>query len=97
MARLIWAPAAIKDVARLHRFLASKDRQAAQRTVRAIRGGVRTVAAHPEIGCPIEDMPVELRRWFVPFGSNGYVVLYRHDPELTIILAVRHGREAGYY
>jgi hypothetical protein len=30
------------------------------------------------------------------FGSGGYVALYRFDGEEVIILAVRHGREAGY-
>lgn len=41
-------------------------------------------------------MPAEFREWPIEFGSGGYVALYRFDGEMVIILAVRHGREAGY-
>jgi plasmid stabilization system protein ParE len=94
--RLIWTPPAVRDVARLHDFLAPKNRKAARRAVRAIRQGVKALAAHPEIGRPIEEMPPEFREWFIQFGDSGYVALYRYNGELVAILAVRHGREAGY-
>jgi plasmid stabilization system protein ParE len=94
--RLIWTPPALQDVARLHAFLAPKNRDAARRAARAIRQGVRMLATHPEIGRPVEEMPPEFREWFIPFGASGYVALYRYDGELVAILAVRHGREAGY-
>ena len=80
---------------RLHQFLAAKDRDAARRAVRAIRQGVKMLAAHPEIGRPVEEMPLEFRAWFVPFGSSGYVALYRYDGKSIAIVAVRHGKEAG--
>lgn len=96
MTRLIWTPPAVRDVARLHDFLAPKNRKAARRAVRAIRQGVKALAAHPEIGRPIEEMPPEFREWFIQFGDSGYVALYRYNGELVAILAVRHGREAGY-
>ena len=96
MARLIWTPHALHDVARLHTFLASKNRDAARRAVRAIREGVKALGAHPEIGRPVEEMPPEFREWLVPFGNSAYIVLYRTDVELVAILAVRHEREAGY-
>lgn len=41
-------------------------------------------------------MPPEFREWFIGFGDSGYVMLYRYDGELLAILAVRHGKEAGY-
>jgi hypothetical protein len=41
-------------------------------------------------------MPPEFREWLIPFGAAGYLVLYRYDGELVAILAVRHGRAAGY-
>jgi plasmid stabilization system protein ParE len=94
--RLIWTPPAVRDIARLHAFLAPKNRKAARRAVRAIRQGVKALAAHPEIGRPIEEMPPEFREWFIQFGDSGYVALYRYNGELVAILAVRHGREAGY-
>jgi plasmid stabilization system protein ParE len=80
----------------LHAFLAPKNRDAARRAVRAIRQGVKLLAMHPEIGRPVEEMPPEFREWFVRFGDGGYVTLYRYDGELVAILAVRHGKEAGY-
>lgn len=86
----------MRDVERLHAFLTPKNRDAAQRAVRAIRQGVKALAAHPEIGRPVEEMPPEFREWFIQFGNSGYVVLYRYDGVLTAILAVRHGKEAGY-
>jgi plasmid stabilization system protein ParE len=94
--RLIWTPPALRDLVRLHGFLAPKNRNAARRAVRAIRQGVRLVATHPEIGRPVEEMPSEFREWFVPFGDSGYVTLYRYDCDVVAILAVRHGKEAGY-
>lgn len=96
MPRVIWTPPALRDVERLHAFLAPKSRDTARRAVRAIRQGVKALAAHPEIGRPIEEMAPEFREWLIQFGDSGYVVLYRYDRELVAILAVRHGREAGY-
>jgi plasmid stabilization system protein ParE len=94
--RLIWTPPALRDVARLHAFLAPKNRNSARRAVRAIRLGVKLLATHPEIGRPVEEMPSEFREWFVRFGDSSYVALYRYDGDLVAILAVRHGKEAGY-
>jgi plasmid stabilization system protein ParE len=83
-------------VARLHTFLAPKNRDAARRAVRAIRQGVKLLATHPEIGRLVEEMPPEFREWFVHCGGSGYVTLYRYDGDLVAIVAVRHGNEAGY-
>ena len=96
MPQLIWTPPALQDMARLHAFLARKNRDAARRAVRAIRQGAQTLGAHPGIGHPIADMPPEFRDWFIPFGQSGYVVRYHFDSELVAILAVRHGKEARY-
>ena len=64
--------------------------------MRAIRQGVQTLMVHPAIGRPVDELPPEFREWTIPFGDSGYVVLYRHDGRKIVILAVRHGREAGY-
>lgn len=96
MPRRIWTPPAIRDVECLHAFLAPKNRAAARRAVRAIRQGGKALATHPEIGRPVEEMPPEFREWLIQFGDSGYVALYHYDGELVAILAVRHGREAGY-
>jgi hypothetical protein len=40
-------------------------------------------------------MPSEFREWLIQFGDGGYVALYRYDGSTVVVLAVRHGREAG--
>ena len=96
MPRLRWAPPALLDVARLHEFLAPKSPEAARRAVKAIRQGVKALGKRPEIGRPVEEMPPEFREWVIEFGQGAYVALYRFDGKQVVILAVRHGREAGY-
>ena len=95
-ARLIWTPHAQSDLARLRDFLAVKNLDAARRAIQTIRQGVKTLAAHPEIGRAVDNMPPEFREWIIPFGGSSYVTRYRYDGEQVAILAVRHGREAGY-
>jgi plasmid stabilization system protein ParE len=96
MPRLIWTPHALRDVQRLHRFLAEKNTDAAQRAVQAIRAGVKVLAKQPGIGRPAEHMEPEFREWLIDFGDSGYVVMYRFDGKTAVLLAVRHQREADY-
>ncbi len=96
MPSLIWSPRALRDLARLHGFLASKTRAAARRAVQAIREGVRHLAAHPEVGRPADGMEPEFREWLIPFGDGGYLAPYRTDGARVVILAVRHGKELGF-
>ena len=96
MPRLIWSEPALLDVARLHDFLAPKNRDAAKRAVGAIRQGIKTLGRRPEIGRPVEDMAPEFRELIIEFGRGAYVALYDYDGKRVVILAVRHGREAGY-
>jgi plasmid stabilization system protein ParE len=96
MPRLIWTPHALRDVQRLHRVLAEKNTDAAQRAVQAIRAGVKVLARQPGIGRPAEHMEPEFREWLIDFGDSGYVVMYRFDGKTAVLLAVRHQREAGY-
>lgn len=96
MPRLKWSQPALHDVARLYAFLAPKNRGAAKRAVKAIRQGVKLLAKHPQMGRLAEELPPEFREYVIEFGSGAYVALYRYDGKEVIILAVRHGREAGY-
>jgi len=96
MPRLIWSQPALLDVARLHAFLVPKSREAAKRAIKAIRQGIKALGKHPEIGRPVEEMPLEFREWVIDFGSGAYVALYHYDGKQIVVLAVRHGREAGY-
>jgi plasmid stabilization system protein ParE len=96
MPPLIWSPPALRDVQILYRFLAQKNPDAAKRAIGAIRSGVKIIARHPQIGRPAEEMDPEYREWLVPFGDSGYIVLYHYDGHASVILAVRHQKEAGY-
>ena len=96
MPRLIWSPAALRDVQRLYRFLSEKNTDAAKRAVKTIREGVKVIALQPAIGRPAEDMEPDYREWLIEFGDSGYVVLYRFDDPTAVFLAVRHQRDAGY-
>ncbi len=96
MPRVIWTPAALADVDRLHDFLKDRNPLAARRAVRAIREGLNLLADQPQVGRPVENMEPEFREWLISFGDSGYVALYHFDGEDAVILAVRHQREAGY-
>jgi len=96
MPHIIWSDGASRDLIRLHDFLAPKSREAALRAVKAIRQDVKLLATHPEIGRPVEDMLPQFREMVIEFGRGGYVALYHYDGQRVVILAVRHGREAGY-
>ena len=96
MPRVIWSQAALLNVQRLFRFLAPKNLDAAKRAVKATRTGFNVLQLQSAIGRPIDDMPTEFREWIIDFGDSGYVVRYRIDSELVVILAVRHQKEVGY-
>jgi plasmid stabilization system protein ParE len=96
MPRLSWSEPALRDVSRLYDFLYPKSRDAAKRAVKAIRHGIKTLAKHPEIGRLVDEMPPEFREWVIEFGHGAYVALYHYDGKQVVILAIRHGREAGY-
>jgi plasmid stabilization system protein ParE len=96
MPPLKWSPQSLRDVARLHDFLVPKSRDAARRAVKAIRQGVKLLGKFPEMGRPVDELPTEFREGVIEFGSGAYVALYCYDGKEVVILAVRHGREAGY-
>jgi plasmid stabilization system protein ParE len=96
MPRLKLTPRSLRDVVRLHDFLVPMSREAARRAVKVIRQGVKLLGKHPEMGRPVDEFPTEFREWVIEFGSGAYVVMYRYDGKEVVILAVRHGREAGY-
>ncbi len=96
MPQLIWLPSALRDVQRLYRFLAQKNPDAAGRAVSAIRSGAQILARHPEVGRPVEEMEPEYREWLVNFVDSGYIVLYRFDGAKSLVVAVRHKKEAGH-
>ena len=96
MPRLRWTPQSIRDIVRIYDFLSPKSRDAAKRAVKTIRQGLKLLGKFPEMGRPVEELPEEFRERVIDFVSGAYVVLYRYDGNEVVILAIRHGREAGY-
>ena len=96
MRRLKWTPRSLRFVVRVHDFLVPMSREAAKRAVKAIRQGVKLLGKHPEMGRPVDELPTEFREWVIEFGNGAYVVMYHYDGKEVVILAIRHGREAGY-
>ena len=95
MPQLVWTKSALSDVQRLYRFLNEKNAEAANRAVRAIRSQVKILAAHPDIGRPIADLPETYREWLIDFGDSGYIARYRIEGATPVILAVWHQHKAG--
>lgn len=94
--RVIYAPAALRDLERLRRFLRESNSAAARRVGQIILQAAQALGAHPQMGRLIDDMPVEHREWPIDFGDSGYLARYRINGETLVILAIRHQREAGY-
>ena len=96
MPQVKWSGPALRDVARLHQFLAPKSPDAARRAIKKLREGVKALGKHPEAGRPLDELPPEFREWVIDFGQSAYVALYRFEGQEVVVLALRHGREAGY-
>ena len=96
MTKLIWSASALRDIQRLYRFLADKNRNAANSAVQSIRQSMKILAQQPEIGRPADEMGPRFREWLINFGQSGYIAIYHYDGTTAVILAVRHQREAGY-
>jgi plasmid stabilization system protein ParE len=96
MPRVIFAPAAVRDLERLRAFLHPKNPSAARRAGDAIRQGVRGLGDQPGMGRLIEGLPEEYREWVIAFGDSGYLARYRLDGDVVTILAIRHQKESGY-
>lgn len=96
MPRLKWSSSALRDVGPLHDFLAPKSKEAARLAGGAIRESIKLLSTHPEIGRPLEETPEGFREWVIEFEQSAYIAIYHYDGKEVVILAMRHGREAGY-
>ncbi len=96
MPRVIFAPAALRDLERLREFLRPKNPAAAKRAAAAIVKAVQLLGQHPKIGRPAEEMDIEYRELVIDFGDSGYIALYRYEGGFVTILALRHQKEVGY-
>lgn len=96
MSQVILSPAALRDLQRLHEFLHSKSPVVAQRAAQTIRSALAQLGQQPAMGRPVEGLPEAFREWVIPFGDSGYLARYRIEPDVIVVLAVRHQREVGY-
>ncbi|MBW2703337.1 MAG: type II toxin-antitoxin system RelE/ParE family toxin [Deltaproteobacteria bacterium] len=92
MAELLWLPGAKDDIERLFTFLREKSPQAARNALKAIRLGAKQLVAFPQAGRPMDD-ETGRRELIVAFGGSAYVLRYKMDGKLVVILRVWHGRE----
>lgn len=91
--RVIYTPAALRDLERLREFLREKNPAAARQASQSIIRATRALGAHPQMGRLIDDLPTDYREWPIEFGDSGYVVRYRIAGEVLVILTIRHQRE----
>lgn len=90
MRRVVWTPAARRDLNRLGRFLAESSPAAAQRAVALARVRAGQLAAHPRIGERVPGFePREVRR----LSAGNYELRYELNAESATILRVFHTRE----
>uniref|UniRef100_UPI00402B47DB type II toxin-antitoxin system RelE/ParE family toxin n=1 Tax=Methylomonas sp. PHL2-19 TaxID=3438878 RepID=UPI00402B47DB len=92
MSQIVWLPDALMDVERLRAFLQEKNPKAAARAGQTLRDGARYLAGFPEVGRPMNDGS-ERRELFLPFGAGAYVLRYRIDGEIIVIIRVWHSKE----
>ena len=95
MAQVRLSARAFSDLERIFEFIADRDPARALQTVERIREAVMILERHPLIGRPVEEGRREL---VMAHGRGTYVALYRWLPadESVLVLAIRHGREAGH-
>lgn len=93
--RIEWLESAILDLQRLRDFILPHNVEAARRAVRMVQSATLPLATNPRIGKPVEDLP-DYHDIFILFGASGYVLRYRIQGDTVYVVAVKHGREAGF-
>ena len=90
--RLIWLPAALRDLERLDSFVRPHNPDAASRALAAIRKAAISILPHPERGRPY-DPALGFRDLVIPFGWRSYVLRYRLDEDTVVIVRIWHALE----
>jgi len=87
-----------RDLERLYDFLVLKDTALAERAFQAVHKAMELLEDFPFSGRKVSEDDALLRELVVPFGSAGYVILFKIVDDRTVtILAVRHQREDDYH
>ncbi len=90
--KIIWLPDARDDIQRLHDFLLERDLEAAERAVRAVQLGSKSLLEYPRAGRPLDD-ETGRRELYVPFGAGAYVTRYFILDDRIVVIRVWHSRE----
>lgn len=90
--RIEFLPEAEQDIDRLYDFLASKDLLAAQKAMLAIDDAIDLLADQPRIGSRVLTND-EFRQLPIRFGKYGYVLQYRIQEDVLIVVRIWAGRE----
>ena len=95
MARVVYTPAAVRDLERLVDFLLKDDAAAALDTAELVTEAVAMLEKHPLLG---RTTLGGLRELVISRGQSGYLALYDYEAltDLVLVLGIRHQREAGY-
>ncbi|MGR9134948.1 type II toxin-antitoxin system RelE/ParE family toxin [Rhizobium leguminosarum] len=87
-----------EDLDRLADFLIERDPDLAERAINAIPKALMILQDFPLMAKRASADDPLLRELVVPFGSAGYVILFKVLSETSVIvLAVRHQREEDYH
>jgi plasmid stabilization system protein ParE len=89
---IVWLPEARDDIQRLYDFLLERDPEAAERAVRAIQVGSKSLLEYPRTGRRLDD-ETGRRELFVPFGAGAYVIRYVILDDGIVVIRVWHSRE----
>lgn len=96
--QLRYTDEALEDFDRLYDFLIAYDVNLAERAYQAIQNALLMLEEFPFSCRKASGDNALIRELLVPFGSSGYVVLFRIDNDKVVtIAAVRHQREDDYH
>lgn len=93
--KIEWLPGAISDLQRLREFIFPHNRTASDRAVTVIKSAIKMLSRYEYVGKPAEDLP-GYYDIVIPFGVSGYVLRYRVEEDTVFIVAIKHGKEAGF-
>ncbi len=97
MYHIYWTRSALEDLKRLYLFLVKQDINSAKLALDKIKHSTAILSEFPFISRPVNSDST-LRELLIPFGSNGYLLLFRINNKTKItVLAVRHQKEEDYY
>ena len=95
MPRIVWTRRALAQVVEARESLLLYDAETAEHAYSLIIESPDILERFPDSGRPVPGTD-NYRELLIPYGSSGYVALYKVSGNDVFILAVRHQRQAGY-